>query len=513
MARILVITEASYLSTGYAGYGRELIPRLISAGHDVAELSIYGTYDHEKRKDITWKNYPNMPASHEQEDLQRYREKPANQFGAWRYFSLIYMPTVDASPQSEEWLHMFDSCDGLLTYSDWAGGVLKNQMGDIPYFGSAPFCDAKEFYPMARTDARDQLGIEDDCKIVGTVMRNQRRKLFDDLFVTFKNYLKLSGDKNTYLYCHTSYPDNGWPLGQYIIEQGLSSKVLLTYSCEECGHAFASFFSDAVRACAKCHKFAAKTSSVAKGISRDTLNAVYNSLDLYVQYHNSEGQGIPPWEAISCETPTAVINYSAPEDLINYCDVIPLKVKSTYREMETGCYRATPDNDANAQIIFDHLSQPAPMRDRLGVIQHNKRQDRYSWEKSAANWLKAVESTSPHLSWDAPPNIKQELQHEQFPAIHSNADFLEWCFAHYLGKPERVGSHQYNMILRDFNNGMFKPNPGGFFYSDASAFGRQEFRPFTKAIICDMMTSYVKQQNFWEKARTGQVQFREENWL
>lgn len=545
MARVLVITEASYLSTGYAAYGRELIPRLISAGHEVAELSIYGHYKDERRKEIPWKNYPNMPAPDEQEDLKRYREKHANQFGAWRFeracldfkpthvliyrdpwmdsciidsvyrpfFNLIYMPTVDALPQSEEWLHMFKSCDGLLTYSDWAGGVLQEQMGDIPYFGAAPFCEAKEFYPVDKTTARDALGLADDSKIIGTVMRNQRRKLFDDLFVMFRNYLDTTKEKNTYLYCHTSYPDNGWPLGQYIIEQGLSSKVLLTYACEDCGHAFASFFSDTVRSCTKCGKFTAKTSSVAKGVSRETLNHVYNSLDLYVQYHNSEGQGIPPWEAISCETPTAVVNYSAPEDLVNYCNVLPLKVKSLYREMETGCYRATPDNVENARRIAEFLKQPAPMRGRVGAEQRVTRAKRYSWENSAANWLKAIESCSEKKPWNSPPEIRPEMPGEKFPDMSTNAEFLTWCFSQYMGRPEEVGSHQFNMLLRDFNNGMFRPNPGGFFYSDASAHGRQEFRPFPKPLLCDMINGYVKQKNFWEKARTGQVQFREENWL
>ena len=56
------------------------------------------------------------------------------------------------------------------------------------------------------------MGINPEWKVIGTVMRNQRRKLFPELFEAFGKYLKKTQDKNTYLYCHTSYPDNGWDL-------------------------------------------------------------------------------------------------------------------------------------------------------------------------------------------------------------------------------------------------------------------------------------------------------------
>ena len=34
------------------------------------------------------------------------------------------------------------------------------------------------------------MGLDPDCKIIGTVMRNQRRKLYPDLFEAFKKFLR-----------------------------------------------------------------------------------------------------------------------------------------------------------------------------------------------------------------------------------------------------------------------------------------------------------------------------------
>ena len=157
--RALFLTEASYLSTGYATYGREVLDRLYKSNkYEIAEFSVYGNTEDPRRKSIKWKNYCNMPDdSAEQQKL--YNSNSTNQFGAWRFeracldfepdivlcirdfwmdsfvwhspyrriFEWAWMPTVDASPQNVEWVDMFSDADYLLTYSDWAGEVLKNR--------------------------------------------------------------------------------------------------------------------------------------------------------------------------------------------------------------------------------------------------------------------------------------------------------------------------------------------------------------------------------------------------
>ena len=89
------------------------------------------------------------------------------------------MPTVDARPQARQWIATYNSADACLTYSDWAGEVLKNQSGgSINYLGSAPPSAHPAYKPIEDKEGlKKSLGLEPDCKIIGTVMRNQRRKL------------------------------------------------------------------------------------------------------------------------------------------------------------------------------------------------------------------------------------------------------------------------------------------------------------------------------------------------
>jgi ribosomal protein L40E len=329
--RVLFVSEASYLNTGYATYSREVLKRLHSSNkYEVAEFSIYGGIEDKRRSSIPWKNYPNMPDHQNEEQNKVYGSDSMNQFGKWRfervcidfkpdvvltirdwwmdafiqhsplrkYFKWIWMPTVDASPQNEEWIDSFSDADIVLTYSDWAVDVLKSQSDQINVKCAAPPSASEDFFQIPNKSAhKERMGIDPSWKIIGTVMRNQRRKLFPELFEAFGKYLKKTGKTDVYLYCHTSYPDNGWDLPKYLFENEISSRVLFTYVCEACGATSPSKFSDTAKPCDKCGQFAAKMSNVSSGVDTKTLGAIYNLFDIYIQPANSEGFGLPIVEA------------------------------------------------------------------------------------------------------------------------------------------------------------------------------------------------------------------------
>jgi hypothetical protein len=96
------------------------------------------------------------------------------------------------------------------TYSDWAVDVLKSQSDQMNVKCAAPPSASEDFFQIPNKSAhKERMGIDPSWKIIGTVMRNQRRKLFPELFEAFGKYLKKTGKTDVYLYCHTSYPDNG----------------------------------------------------------------------------------------------------------------------------------------------------------------------------------------------------------------------------------------------------------------------------------------------------------------
>ena len=177
------------------------------------------------------------------------------------------MPTVDARPQARQWIATYAGADACLTYSDWAGGVLENQSGGkINYLGSAPPSAHPAYIPVEdKRMHKLNFGLEPEYKIIGTVMRNQRRKLYPDLFEAFRKFLDMSENKKYYLYCHTSYPDLGWEIPELIQEYKLSSNVLFTYICPETKKPFPSTFKGAICQSPYTGRWGATLSNVKNG--------------------------------------------------------------------------------------------------------------------------------------------------------------------------------------------------------------------------------------------------------
>jgi glycosyltransferase involved in cell wall biosynthesis len=544
--RILFVSEASYLNTGYATYSREVLTRLQATGkYDIAEFSVYGTIDHKDRGSIPWKNYPNMPDQNLPEEVKAYSGDGTNQFGKWRfdrvcidfkpdivctirdwwmdafiqhsplrkYFKWIWMPTVDANPQNEEWIDSFASADTVLTYSDWAVDVLKAQSDKVNVKRSAPPSASEEFTPVADKSAhKAKMGMNPDWKIIGTVMRNQRRKLFPELFEAFGKYLKETGEKNTYLYCHTSYPDNGWDLPKYLIEHEVMSRVLFTYICGDgdCNSVGYSHFSDTVQPCAKCGNFSSKLTSVSSGASRSVLSDIYNLFDVYIQPASSEGFGIPIVEAAACGVPVMATDYSAMESEVRKLEGYPIKLRAKHLEMETGCDRALPDLDHTVEIWKELLNKPQPLRVQDGIKTRQAFEKHYGWDKTAKIWEEEVDQLS-ITDWGIEPEYGNP---EAVPQEGiNNKDFLDSLISITLNDPSQVNSYPFNKLLRDLNFGMFKNNAGGFFYGELSVFNREEYKPLTHQNISEMFKAKAENKNFWEHARMGHVNFKEEAWL
>jgi len=542
--RVLFVSEASYLNTGYATYSREVLKRLYSSSkYEVAEFSIYGGIEDKRRSSIPWKNYPNMPDPQNEEQNKVYGSDSMNQFGKWRfervcidfkpdvvltirdwwmdafiqhsplrkYFKWIWMPTVDASPQNEEWIDSFSDADTILTYSDWAVDVLKSQSDQMNVKCAAPPSASEDFFQIPNKSAhKERMGIDPSWKIIGTVMRNQRRKLFPELFEAFGKYLKKTGKTDVYLYCHTSYPDNGWDLPKYLFENEISSRVLFTYVCEACGAPSPSKFSDTAKPCDKCGQFAAKMSNVSSGVDTKTLGAIYNLFDIYIQPANSEGFGLPIVEAAACGVPVLATDYSAMESEVRKLSGYPIKLRTKHVEMETGCDRALPDTNHIVELFEKLLDKPEPLRLAEGKKARDAFEKNYGWDKTAKIWAECIDELD-YGNWDAPvdpANPKADI-----PEIKNNKELLDFLILAVVNEPKLLNTYSMNKILRDFNFGAVKNNPGGFFYGELSLFNRENYRPFTRDQLINAFRQKAEQKNFWENARLGNVKFPQESWL
>ena len=80
--RILWVGESSFVNSGYGLYTKELLPRLVKAGYEVAELSCYGNPSDPRNKVLPWRIYGNMPMN--DQENQVYQSNNYNQFGMYR---------------------------------------------------------------------------------------------------------------------------------------------------------------------------------------------------------------------------------------------------------------------------------------------------------------------------------------------------------------------------------------------------------------------------------------------
>ena len=548
--RILFCSEATFLNTGYAVYTRELLKYLHSTDkYEIAELASYGEKNDPRGVSLPWKYYGVIPNINyepkaSKEELDNYNSNPTHQFGAWNFeavcldfqpdivcdirdfwmmsheetspfrpfYHLVWMPTVDAFPQSRQWIASYAQCDACFTYSNWAGKILTEQSGGkIKWLGSTPPSPGPDYQPIEDKDAHKALyGIDSKFKVIGTVMRNQRRKLYPDLFIAFKKFLNVSTDKNFYLYCHTSYPDLGWDIPELLQEHGLSSHVLFTYICNETGKFFPSLFKGPIIQSPFTGRRSATLSNVKKGLIDADLAKVYNLFDLYVQYANSEGFGIPMVEAAACGIPIMATDYSAMESVVRELGGFPIKPKALYKELETGCMRAVPDNDLAASMFKDFFILPQEQRQAIGRETKRLCQEDFNVQKTGYKWeicFDALPKKPFEQTWGSSPRIKKPAPKIDDSKIVDFHQLAKWLIVNVLCEPERLNTYMEARLARDLMYRTSTANVGGMYFNESSAvFDSLTFRQdFNFEIAYNQMLQLCNKRNQWEQARINKI--------
>src|SRR6187402_1879708 len=142
--RILFVGEASYISTGYSTYAKEVLTRLYNTGkYDLAEFGCFGNYNDQQAYNPPWKFYSNLPNPNNDIEVNYYHSNRSNFHGAWKfekilldflpdivfdirdaymcsfeetsplrkYYHLIWMPPVDSIPQQPQWIASYLNAD------------------------------------------------------------------------------------------------------------------------------------------------------------------------------------------------------------------------------------------------------------------------------------------------------------------------------------------------------------------------------------------------------------------
>ena len=531
-------SEASFLSSGFATYTREILNRLYATNkYEIAEFASYSHVNDPRDKDIPWRLYANAVRD-EDPRHKEYSARPDNAFGRWRfdkvvvdfkpdvvidirdywmssyqelspcrpYFHWILMPTIDSSPQQQLWMDTYLSADAVFTYSDWGANVLKEQSSNnVNYIDTAsPGVDLNTFRVKDVQQCKTSLGVDENSVIIGSVMRNQKRKLIPRLCGAFRKLLDQyetnnnSTGKNLYLYLHTSWPDAGWDIPEVLKENRLLNKVLFTYVCKSCNDVSAQVFSGPSIVCTKCLNKTKVFPSVSSGISTEQLSTIYNTFSLYIQYAICEGFGMPQVEAAACGVPVATVNYSAMCDIINKLKAYPIKVDTEFKELETRAIRVYPDNDDLIQTINKVLNLPQSMIDKKRKKTRELTEKFYDWDIIAKKWenyLDSLVDNRYHTDWS---KIQQLETLDNIADIDTsqNIDQMLLMCHRGLGDIEKISSSRMLHFLNDIDNGF-------------QLQGLQT-KPIDINTIINQINTYVKNNNELKFAIDNNIEFNDD---
>lgn len=505
--RVLVVSEFTQLSTGYAVYCKNLLTNLQKTNkYELAELATYCEVNDPRINNVKWKVYPVVPV--DPHNLQKYHEDPQNAFGKGVFndvlidfkpdyvltltdhwyvnfiehspfrssFNWIHMPTVDARSQKKEWLSTYANCDGLLTYTDFSKEVLEKE-GNLFSAGEAPYATSELFTPLNKAECKKSFGIAPEAKIVGFVSRNQRRKLFPDTIRYFGQYLRESKREDVLLWLHSSYPDlGGWNFQEYIINENIPNKVLLTYYCKFCHSVEARHFCGASNFCYNCKQWCMTPSNVGGLIQEPDMVRMFNCFDLCVQHATAEGQGCAIVEAAACGVPVAVSNYSAPEDTVIKLDGYKIEPDAYTDEIETGCIRAAGGSNL-VKILHDFFNLPEEYRRIKGKKTRDNFVKWYSWDKTARRWMNVIDNT-PIKGWK---NAELLLPVQFNPMEHlTNYEYARWLILNVLRDTSKLGTQLEVDIVSNLNYGC--------------TFGQGKTQQFSRE---DAYNNMLNMRNYW----------------
>lgn len=501
--RILACAEYNSSLSGFGKYQRELFSRLLkNARFELAELSSFASVDDNKLSDAKWKCYP-VAVNKGDPRFQQYRSNPENTHGFWRfervcldfkphivldirdpwnllfegrsplrpYYHWVISPTVDSYPQQDEWIEAFMGADAVFTYSDFGLNVLREQSNNQIKLQKAIYSgvDLEIYKPLDSNTIRDKYGIPREAMIIGTVMRNQRRKLYPELFEMFRGLLDKYKDdpnvQNAYLYIHTSYPDFGWDIPALLRDYGISNRVLMTYYCIQTKQVYVSHFEGSSTYSSFSHSISGKTPTVADGLTESQLAEVINLFDIYIQYASNEGCGIPMLEAAACAKPIVGINYSSMEDNIRLTEGTPLSYIKRF-DPDTMAYRAVPLIDKNIDELYSVVKLSKEELRNKGLIARKAAEEHFNWDINAkvlGDYFESVQTKPDSETWDSP--IKKVF-YPKIPDNLSNFEYIKWLAKNVAKNPNLAYSY-HGLIALDKLNTFFSLNAKKYTREDA----------------------------------------------
>lgn len=532
--KILFVTEATFLSTGYSNFHRNIMLTLQSQGYEVEEFALCVNENHPIIDNVPWVVYANLPSN--DTERSRYESIPHSEYGSWKFesvlleskpthvfcasdswhweyqtrsplrsfFSHICCPAIDNPFQNEQWLQQYQTADAALCYTDWGCDIMRNY-GGINVIGKCSPIVSQFYTPVInKKEKQASLGLG-EIKIIGMVARNQPRKLFPDLFEIFNTFLEKSKKTDVYLYLHTDAPAT-WELDREINKYGIGHRTIATYICTKCKEIEPSFYSGLSKQCSCGGTQVLPNGNVS--LSEQQLSIIYNLMDIYVQISNCEGFGLPIIEAAACGAYPVSIDYSSMSEVTKRVGGSIIKPIAVYQEPESGRKMAVPDQCKIVDELIDLTNLPTQVLRTKGI--KSKLSFDYNYGpneiKQTINNLKtAVDSTKPKLDW-CDTNNYTKLSSTSAPN-GNDLDFAKWLICEVLCEPWRMGTLFEARLIRDLQNGFSPHGFSGLYYNELTAarLGKDNMQPFDRQIAYNHFRGLVENNNNWELRRLSAI--------
>ena len=203
-----------------------------------------------------------------------------------------------------------------------------------------------------------------DKYVVGCVARNQGRKMLDRMIKAFKIFAK--DVPNAVLFLHMDPFDLAAPFDimNLIQRAGLQNRVLFTGM---------KFF---------------------EGFDYKKMNEIYNMMDVFFLSTSGEGFGVPIIEAMACEIPVVVTDYTTTQELIiddGVCGIpVPIHGEITGSwNVERGIM-----NEHKAAEALKKLYDEPEFGKQLGKVGREKVLKIYTWDIVGEQWNRLIERLS-----------------------------------------------------------------------------------------------------------------------
>lgn len=370
--KILFLSNAAHVPTGYGNQTQVNVPRLKALGHDLSVMAFYGL----QGAPSNWDGILVLPASHNAygndvivaDAMYVQADIVISLMDVWVLANEVmqqvqwypWLP-VDHDPAPPAVLDSLKVARRPICYAQFGVRMLKDAGLDPLYVPHS--VDRSVYHPLDRAEARKTLGFKADEFVVGLVAANKgepSRKAFDQQIRAFAEFQRRH--KDAVLYLHTDMLGVQGENIRRIIELAELPKEAVV---EVPGYRYARGF-----------------------IPWSWMAQAYNAFDVLLHATRGEGFGLAIIEAQACGCPVIVTNFSAMPELVT--DGLGWKVGWSDKTFSQDSYQVIP----SVPEIVDALEQAYTRR---GDADHRaavaKTMDAYDADFVANRYWKPVLAT------------------------------------------------------------------------------------------------------------------------